>query len=230
MARAKSFITRHWAAWFITAICIYFCVVPVSPTLAAVTKTTTLDIIDNWQRVPQGELVVGNAEDISGSYRTIIYIEVAITDANAHEGGEVIVEISYADDNWVEYITFKTTAETAATTTINDGTVSATDTSLTLTDSSTGDFNVNGRKWFILDGTVANSESVKTQDDNGSHLVSLCQDLLRSHANGLSCYDRVDEYVVAIPDAAAFVRVIINNTDADCDQHFTSRASKVPAI
>lgn len=196
---------------------------------AAPTKTTSIDIIDNWQAVAAGTLVVGNAEDISGSYETLVYLEVALTSANAQDGVTVIMEISYADDDWVVLTSFQGTAETPATTTINDGTVTADDTTITLTDATTGDFDVPSRKWFIVDGTVANSESVKTVV-NATQTVTLAQDLIRSHANSLNVYDRVDDWVISVPMGASFVRTLINNTDSDAPVHFTSRVSKVTAL
>jgi len=192
----------------------------------ALTKTTAIDQIDAWQPVVAGTLVEGAAKDISDAFEALLYIEVALVEAVAHSGAEIIVEVSYGDDNWMLLTTFLGTAETPATTTLNDAAANAGDSSLTLTDATTGDFDVPGRKWFILDGTYANSESVKT-NINAVHTVTLCQDLLRSHANGLSVYDRVDEWCVALPNAASYVRALINNTDADCDVAFTTRISKI---
>jgi len=195
----------------------------------ALTKTTSIDEIDAWQKVDAGTLVVGNADAVSDSYDTLLYIEVALTDADAQAGCTVIVEVSYADDDWVELVPFNGTAETPAATTINDGTVTAGDTTITLTDATTGDFDVPGRKWFILDGTVGNSESVKTVV-NATHTVTLCQDLLRNHADSLNVYDRVDEWTVSIPLGASYVRTLIHNSDADADVHFTTRISKVTGL
>ena len=203
------------------------CLSPVA--IAALTKTTALDIIDDWQAVAAATLVVGNAEDVSGSYSTVVYIEVALTTAAAQAGCDVIVEVSYADDNWTQLTTFKGTVETPATTTLNDAAADAGDSAITLTNATTGDYDVPGRKWFIVDGTVANSESVRTVI-NATHTVTLCQDLLRTHANGVSVWDRVDEWVVEVPMGASYVRVLVNNTDADAGVHFTSRCSKVTAL
>jgi len=196
---------------------------------AALTKTTTIVQVDAWQPVVANTLVVGASYDLSTSYSTVVYIELAPVEAVATDGAEIIICVSYGDDNWVQLTTFKATAETAATTTINDAAVNAGDTSLTLTDATTGDFDINGRKWFILDGTYGNSESVRTKGQ-AANVVTPCQDLLRAHANGLAVYDRVDEWVVSIAMPVAYVRVLINNVDADCDVAFTTRISKVTAL
>lgn len=222
-------IKRYWAWWLMTVILIAYCILPHNPTFAATTKTTSIDVVDDWQQVNAGTLTVGNAKSLSDSYASILYIEVAPVEAVAQEGVTVIVEISYADDNWVLLLDFLTTAETVALTTINDATADAGDLDITLTDATTGDFDVPGRKWFIKSGTANLSESVKARSI-ATNTVTLCQDLLRSHTNGLTVYDRVDEYPIAIPVAAAQVRVLINNTDADCDVYFTTRVSKMTAI
>ena len=196
---------------------------------AALTKTTAFDTVDAWQALAAATLAVGNAEDVSGSYFTILYIEVALTDPDPQAGCTITVEISYADDDYIELVSFTGTAETPATTTMNDAAANAADPTITLTDATTGDFDVPGRKWFIVDGTVANSESLKTQV-NAVHTITLCQDLLRSHADGLSVWDRVDDWPVTIPFGAAYVRVLINNTDADAGIHWRSFVSKVTAL
>lgn len=201
----------------------------IQPLPGAITKTTSIVEVDAWQALAAGTLAVGNNHDISGSYQTKVYLEIAYTDAQAQAGVDVLVEISYADDNWVLHSRFTTTGDTPATTTINDATADAGDPSITLTDATTGDFDVPARKWFIVDGTVANSESVKTVS-NSTNLVVLAQDLIRSHANSLNVWDFVFEKVISIPMAAAQVRVLINNVDADADIHWTTRVSKVTGI
>ncbi len=195
---------------------------------AAPTKTTSIEVVDDWQLVAAGTMVVGNAFDVSGSYESAIYLEVALTDAQAQAGVDIIIEVSYADDDWVELTAFKGTAETPSTTTINDATANAGDTTIVLT-ADQADFNVKGRKWFIVDGTVANSESVKTIS-NSTVTYTLAQDLIRSHANSLNVWDRVDDWFISLPNQPSFARVLINNTDADADVHFTSRGSRTTAL
>ena len=199
-------------------------------TQAALTMTTAIDQIDAWQAVAAATLGEGAAKSISDSYATILYIEVALTDTDAQAGCDVIVEVSYGDDNWMQLTTFTGTAETPATSDVNDATSTAGDAYLILTDSATGDFDVPGRKWFVLDGTVGNSESVRTKSNANPDTVTLCQDTLRNHADEVVVWDRVDEWVVEVPMGASYVRVLINNTDADAGVHFTSRCSKVTAL
>ena len=196
----------------------------------ALTKTTTIDEIDAWQAVTAGTLVTGNADAISDSYSTMLYLEIALTEAVASDGVEAIIEVSYGDDNWVKLTTVKGTAETPATTQTANDPLAAGATTVTLDDSGTGDFDLPGRKWFIRDSTIGNSESVRTQSDNGAEVVTLCQDTIREHAVDSDVYDRVDEWVIEIPFACSQVRTLVNNVDADCDCAFTTRISKVTVL
>lgn len=205
------------------------CVMPAHKTMAALTMTTSIDEVDAWAAITAGTMREGTADQISDSYSTILYIEVAHIEAVAHAGYAVIVEVSYADDNWMQLTTFSGTAETCATTQTAEDPTSAGDTTVTLDDSSTGDFDVVGRKWFIKDGTIGNSESVRTLSDN-ANVVTLCQDTLREHAVNTDVYDRVDEWAILVPFGVAWVRVLVNNTDADCDLASTTRISKVTAL
>ncbi len=203
----------------------------IQPLGAAITKTTTVDVIDDWELVAATVLDVGAAESLSTSYATALYIEIAYTTNNTEQSGvDVLVEISYADDNWVLLTRYTTIGDTPQADAINDASCTAGDATVELDDAATDDFDVKGRKWFILDGAnVANSESVRTVSVAGN-VVTLAQDILRNHADSTVVYDFVTEKVISIPMAAAYVRVLINNTDADCAIHKAVRVSKVTGI
>jgi len=181
-------------------------------------RNTTITTVDAWQSVVAATVVVGSVADFSDAYGdSILYVEIAQVEAVAHDGGNMaIVQVSYGDDDWVDYTTLSITADTAGTTTVNDASADADDTTITLTDSATADFDVNARKWYIKDGTIANSESVYTIGD-AAHTVTLASGLVRSHANALNVYDRVDDFAVAIVEGVAAARVLYNNQDADCN-------------
>ena len=197
----------------------------------ALTKTTELDLIQAWTNVPAATLAISAAEDIHLDYDVLLYIEVALIEAAAYDAYEIIIEISHANDYWQEFRRFSGTAETPATTKIADNPLAAAASVVNLDDSATGDFNVPGRKWFIKDGTMANSESVKTASDDAANEVTLCQDVLREHAVDSDCYDRVDEFPpIAIPFAASYVRVLVNNVDAANAIAYTVRKSGVLAM
>lgn len=199
---------------------------------AALTMTTTTTMGDNWTAVAADTLVTGAAIATSDSYATIINVEMAASEATAITAGEVTwwLEISADGYFWQKMpVGGAMTAETPAATTINDAAVAADDTALTLTDATTGDFDERGRKWLIIDGTLANSESVRTKS-NSTHTVTTCATLKRNHANGLTVIDRVEEWSFVVPFGAAKARVVVLNEDADCDVVFSSSVMKVTAL
>jgi len=197
---------------------------------AAPTKTTAFDTIDAWQSLAAATLAVGNSEDVSASYSTVVYVEVALTGAAAQDGVTVIVEIApLPGDDWVELAAFTGTAETPGVDDLNEaGGTSAGDTTITLTDATTDEFDVIGRRWFIVDTTVAESEVVRTKSIAGN-VVTLCQDAKYAHADAEVVTDRVDQWPVRLPFPASYVRVLVNNTDADAAVHWRSHCSKVTA-
>ena len=188
------------------------------------TKTTSIDLIDAWQIAPGGKITVGAAKSISDSYDSILYIEVAGIEAEAYTGTEVIIEISNGDDNWQKLATFKGTAESVSANDLN-GIANYGTPTVTLTDAMTGGFYIKGNKWFIKDGTIANSESVRTRS-NATHVVTICELLNNSHADETPVYNSCDEWAQPLPRANAQVRTLINNIDA-FDVAFTTRISKV---
>lgn len=213
----------------VCVILMIICTMPAHKTMAAITVTTAFDTIDAWQALAAGTLAVGNAEDVT-DYGKIICIEVALTSTNAQAGCDIIVEGSYAADDWMTIVEFQGTAETPATTDVNDASSTAGDAYMILVDSATGDFDVPGRKWFVVDGTVANSESFRTKSNANPDTVTLCQDTMRNHANSLACWDRVDDWLVRVPKEFAYARVLVNNTDADAPVHWRSFVVKASAL
>lgn len=194
---------------------------------AALAKTTAIVELDPWQLVVGATLDVGAAGDISDSYDTLLYLEIAYADAQTQDGVDVSIEVSYGDDNWTLLTKPFTTPLRATETSTLDGAVFNTDVNILLIDGSK--FDKNGQKWFIEDSTPADSESVRTKDST-VHDISICKDLLRGHDTGTSVWDVVYEYIIPIPAGFAYVRVLINNTDADADIYYTTRISKVTSL
>ncbi len=194
---------------------------------AALTKTTSIVELDAWNETTALRVDVGNAGNISGSYDTILYLEIAYADADAQDGVGVSIEVSYGDDDWTLLTEFTTPQKSGGDTVTISGAVTAGDTTVTLTDGTTS--GEEGRKWFIRDATIANSESVRSKSE-AANTVTLCHDLLRNHANATVTWQTVYEYIFPIPAAFAYVRVLINNTDANAVVIWTSRISKVTAL
>ncbi len=210
-------------------LAILFLLIPICcVAFAALTKTTSIIELDAWQQVDAGDLGVGNAGNISDSYETLVYLVIAYTGAAAQDGVKVGFEVSYGDDDWTLLTRpFTTPAGAIQDTEDTDGGVTAGDTTITLSDAS--DFGTPGQKIFIQDSTPANSESVRIKSE-AADVVTLCHDLLRNHADATSVWEFVHDYTIPIPAGFAFVRVLINNVDANADIFFTTRISKVTSL
>ena len=200
-----------------------------SVAFAALVKTTSIVELDPWEYIAAGTLDVGAAGDISGSYETILYLEIAYTDADAQDGVDVSIEVSYGDDDWTLLTKpFTTPAGAAQNTTTLDGNVTAGDTVISLIDAS--GMQTPGQKWFIYGSAFQyQSESVRIKSANVND-VTLCHDVIRSHTTGQTVWEIVHEYVISIPAGFAYVRVLINNTDANADIYYTTRISKVTGL
>ena len=199
-----------------------------SVAFAALTKTTSIITLDGWQSRGAGALSVGNAGDISGSYTTIMYLEIAYADNNAQDGVGVKVEVSYGDDDWTLFADFTTP------TNLNggygddlDGAVTAGDTTITLTLGGAPAYTTRGQKIFILNGAA--SESVRIKSVAGA-TITLCHVLLNSYNDATPVFAVVHDFVFEIPAAFAYVRVLINNTDVNAGIYWTTRLSKVTGL
>jgi hypothetical protein len=197
---------------------------------AALTKTTAMDGIDAWQNVAFGTCVVGNAEDISTSYSTLLYIQAVPTTAAVQLGMTIDVYVSYGTTNWVKLTGFTTSLLTGATTT-TAGALTDANSIVDLTDATTAHFDHLITRWFILDAAdVTKSEVVMTKAGLGGHVLTLASTIQNAHTTGRSVYTGVEEWVVQIPFGVSQIRTVVNNTDADCTMHFRTWCSKVTAI
>ncbi len=190
---------------------------------AALTKTTSIGDID-WIVVLAGDYSVDSPIDISGSYDTILYLEIAYTDNDSQDGVDVQIGVSYGDDNWVLLTEF-TTPSGDGNGAILDGAVNAGGTTVTL-DGATN-FVTPGQKFFIDDDDESESVRIKSEADD---TITLCHDLKDNHAHTTPAWAEVYEIVIPIPAAFAYVRVLIFNVDANADIHYLTWSSKVTAL
>ena len=183
----------------------------------AVTKSNV--VVLDWLALPvdsiRGAGSVGDAAfaDLSLSLAAGITVTVAHDDGNANANGvEVIVEVQYGntDEDWRDLYVLRMGAGTATVETFNDATVGASDTTFVTTGTS---MSTQGEKWFISDGTVANSEMVRVRSIS-SNTVTVVDGLTNAHANSLSLTNGVDEKYFPIPADISSIRVLFNNDDA----------------
>lgn len=201
-----------------------------SVAFAALTKTTSLIEFDSWQLLNPASAVAGDFGDISDSYSTILYLEIAYTDTDAQDGVEVTVEVSYGDDNWVQLTKpFTTPPGDGGNDDELDGEATAGQSTLTIDGVANPNFGPKGQKIFILRGGFSESVRMKVGVAGGA-TMTLCHDILNTHPDATPIWDTVYEYALPIPAAFAFVRVIINNTDANASIYWVTRISKVTGL
>ena len=200
-------------------------VLPGHVALAVLTKTTSMIGNVDWNSVPANTMAKMAAWNISDSYDTILYLEIAYTDEAPQDGVEVIIEVSYGDDDWTLLDTFVTPPGLGWDDFL-DGAVVAGETTVTF-DGGT-EFDVPGQKFFFESGDDE-EETVRVKSFAGS-TATLCHDLQFNHANATNVWGEVYEYVIHIPAPCAYVKVSIENPDADGDIYFTTRLSKVTSL
>jgi hypothetical protein len=195
----------------------------------ALTKTTALDVVDQWQRVLAGVLKVGSTEDVSGDYESLLYIEAVPIEAVEQDGMEITVEVSYADDNWT-FLTKIVTSKIINDGDTLDGAHSAFDDILLLT-AGAADILILGALWFIrqADPNIDESEVVRTELVNGV-IVTIANGLINDHPDLTELWENAENWVVKLPRSASAVRVLYNNVDANCIMAVTTRISKVTAL
>ena len=179
-------------------------------------ETSGAAIIDNWVATATKAVRVGATYDMSGLYKADLQIEIAPISANANIASTVIVEVSYADELFVPHMTFSTSAYTAGTAVL-ERLATAGDGTIDLTDETAGNFGVGERALIWETGTPADSETIYLVSDVADAVSgqewTLASNLKYSHATAMTIYAVQDQQVVAIPDTAAQVRVILFNED-----------------
>ena len=193
--------------------------------------TKTGSQIDEWAVIPAATIREGAATAIPDDIRIAIEIAICKVEAVAHDGeATVIVEVSdntTGDEDWAELTSFKITAETAATTTL-DAEAAAAATTVPLT--ATTNFETKGDRYFIKNGTIANSEIVRNNGFDSGVSITILDGLTNTQQNGVSIYTTVQDWIVRIPADFRRFRVLINNADADCDIVSRTRMGKATDI
>ena len=185
-------------------------------------------IIGEWSVTAAASQKLGLAAVIPDDIEMALIVDICKIEAVAHDGEcSIIFEcspVAAGNENWVELMTSKINAETAATTTL-DAEAAATDTTIPLT--ATAGFTVKGDKYLIKNGTIANSEIVRNDGYSDGVSITILQGLTNTQQNGVSIHTTVEQFVFGLPSWAMRGRVIVNNKDADCDVMSLTRLGRV---
>jgi hypothetical protein len=196
-------------------------------------KTNNIVIFQDWTEVANGTMTPVADQGfavIDDSFDNLLQIElIALTSSALTTATEIIIETSGDGTNWTELRSpFSVLLDDNGSTTINDATVTALDETITLTSIVPG-FGDIGRRWFIEDGTDANSESVRTVSVS-TNTITLASPLIRSHVDGLNVYMNVTEWSLKVPVSVTRLRVLCVNGDATHRVMYTARILKTTSL
>lgn len=185
-------------------------------------------IIDEWSVTAAASQKLGLPAAVPDDIEMNLIVDICKVEAVAHDGEcSIIFECSpfaSGNENWVELMTSKINAETAATTTLDaEAIVDATTIPLT----ATANFITKGDRYLIKNGTIANSEIVRNNGYDDGVSITILQGLTNIQQNGVSIHTTVETFSFGYPSWAMRVRAIVNNKDADCDVMSLTRLGSV---
>lgn len=192
---------------------------------APATKSVTT--MDDWAQVAAGGIREGTENDVSAAYSAFLTIWCCLDSTTAHEGTEMIVQVSSAtsgDNAWCNLARFVGPSGTANSLSLA-GAEAASSTLLEATNPAASNFNHNGKFLFLKDNSaIANSEVVyqTAYTDNGTDDITI-MDGLTEAKDGSDVLYTVDGtiasavlcVVVEIPMSTYRVRVVYNNNYDD---------------
>ena len=193
--------------------------------------TKSGSIVDEWAVVSAASQRLGTAAAVADDIEIALIVDICKVEAVAHDGEcSIIFEgspVASGNENWVELMTSKINAETAATTTL-DAEAASDATTIPLT--ATTNFVTKGDRYLIKNGTISNSEIVRNNGYASGVSITILQGITNIQQNGVSIHTTVETFSLDMPSWAMRVRVIILNLDADCDVMSLTRLGLVTDI
>lgn len=190
--------------------------------------TKTGSQVDEWAVVAAGSQREGAEIAIPDDMQITIIVVVCKVEAVAHDGECIITieasEETSGDETWVDLLPLKINAETADATTL-DAEAAAGATTIPIV--ATAGFTAKGDKYFLKNGTIADSEIVRNNGYSDGVSITILRGLTNTQQNGVSIHSSVEEFVFTIPSPFKRAVVLVNNKDADCDVVSMTRLAKV---
>ncbi|MHC4463338.1 MAG: hypothetical protein ACYS6W_01625 [Planctomycetota bacterium] len=171
--------------------------------------------VDEWAQVAGNAVRLGADISHTADVEILLEITIAHDSANAHANGVIcIVEVSSnttGDEDWTELTKFRSSGGTAV---VGDLDQQSSGTSLYLT--ATTGFETDLILFFVKDGTIANSETMRTADFASNSYVAVLDTMTNTHESSANAYNICEQWIVRIPAAFNRSRVVWRNDDADC--------------
>ncbi len=199
--------------------------------MAVATKTPTQ--VDDWTALVAGAFGKGSEADVSSTLEQALMVTVVHADADANANGVLVKVQARAgenDEDWKNlYPPIRMGAGQAITRTLDAEATSPTAV-VPLTDASGTIFEALGTAFFILNGTIVNSEVVTVSAFTTTASVTGTDNLKNTQQNGLSAFTGVAEKFFPIPGSVHPVRVLFFNDDADADMAWRVDLAEMSSI
>lgn len=195
--------------------------------------TKAVEAVDEWASIAQNAVREGATTDVSGNYRSVLHIDIALSSATAHTGTKVEIQVSSnttGDEDWTT-LTSRTAVVGTANPEAFGGAEAAGQTMLTV--ASTTGYVADETRWiFMKDDTVANSEMGLLVSAVTNTSVTVQDGTTNAHDASDTIYNVAQNFVITIPIEYNRVRVIYDNTfDSDGSTvHTKTRISKVTGL
>ena len=179
--------------------------------------------VDAWALTPAdasaNSVREGAVMTLSDSYASVVHVDFALGDTEAHTGTKCILQVSSAaadDEFWSTYTEWISGIGTANTEVVLNNPLAAAATAIEVA-SLTGFTVATGGSLlaFLLDNTVANSEIVRivtTSVEGGNDLINIMEGVKREHAVTTSVLSNIVETrAIYIPIGFMRARMIYDN-------------------
>jgi len=181
--------------------------------------TITPTAVDAWALTAQNAVREGTVMNLSDSFASMVFIDIALGDTTAHTGTRVLLQVSSAaadDEFWTDLVEFVAVEGTANTEVVLNNPLAATGAQVEVADITGFTVATGGILLaFMLDNTVANSELVhivSTSVEGGNDLINIQDGVKREHAVTTTVLSNIAESrAIAIPSGVLRARVLYDN-------------------
>lgn len=196
--------------------------------------TKLVAALDEWAKVAQNAVREGAEIDLSGVYAAALHIDIALSNATAHTGSLIIIQISSnatGDEDWTTFLVFVGPTGTANLELLS-GAEAIGQTVLEV--ASTTGYEADGVLWVFLEdvGIVADSEMLLMVSHAANVSITVQDGLTVAKDASDQLSNIAKNYVIELPMTAQRARVIYDNTyDSDgATIHTKCRVSKVTGV
>ena len=181
--------------------------------------TITPTAVDAWALTAQNAVREGTVMNLSDSFASMVFIDIALGDTTAHTGTRVLLQVSSAaadDEFWTDLVEFVAVVGTANTEVVLNNPLAAAATAVEVADLTGFTVATGGVLLaFMLDNSVANSELVQivsTSVEGGNDLINILDGVKREHAVTTTVLSNITESrAIAIPSGVLRARVLYDN-------------------